>query len=425
MVVDADYQRDIDNAVRFLRGKSAEVIDDLVQHMEAASTALQFEQAAVYRDQIVQLRQIQERQHVVGARGNLDVVAAVVSGGAACVQVFFYRDGRLLGNNAYYPLIPEDEAASSVVAAFIAQFYHDKAVPEEIIVQPQPDQLALLTQALQEQAKHKITISTRVRGERSHWLQMANDNAQHALRAQLSSKAGIQRRLLALQESLELDTPITRMECFDISHTFGEATVASCVVFNEEGPLKSDYRRYNIEGITSGDDYAALKQALTRRYTKLRTDEGKMPDILFIDGGKGQLRQAREVLQELQVDGVTLIGVAKGVARKAGLEQLFLPNSKIPLLLPADSAALHLIQQIRDEAHRFAITGHRQRRGKARKTSTLESIPGIGHKRRQLLLKQFGGLQQLAKAGVEDIARVDGISKALAQRIYDRFHAAN
>ncbi len=421
------YQRDVHHAVLFLEGKSHEVIDSLVQRMEAASAELKFEEATVYRDQIVQLRQIQERQHVSGESGDLDVVACAAREGAACVQVLFFRDGRLLGNKGFFPRLPADEEEDNgqIVSAFLAQYYLDKTPPAEILVDQDLEDAALLAQVLQERAGRKVVISARVRGERARWLELAQQNAEQALQSHLSSQAGMQRRLQALQAALELDAMPTRLECMDVSHTQGEATVASCVVFTEAGPLKTDYRRYNIDGITPGDDYAALRQALTRRYTRLRTGEGKLPDILLIDGGKGQLAQARAVLTELQVTGVTLIGVAKGPERKPGLELLYRAESAQPLILAADSPALHLVQQIRDEAHRFAITGHRRRRAKARTTSTLESIPGIGQKRRQALLKQFGGLRQLSRAGVEDIAGVAGISKDLAQRIYDSFHGGN
>jgi excinuclease ABC subunit C len=422
-LIDRDgYQRDVYHAVLFLEGKSSEVIDTLVQRMESASAQLKFEEAGIYRDQIVQLRQIQERQYVSGDSGDLDVVACVVQEGAACVQVLFFRDGRLLGNKGFFPCIPEGEDSSHVLSAFLAQYYLDKTPPAEILINQELEDAWLLAQVLQEQAGRRVIITTRVRGERARWLEMAQRNAAQALNAHLSSRTGMQRRLQALQEALGLDSTPARLECMDVSHTQGEATVASCIVFTEEGPVKSDYRRYNIAGITPGDDYGALRQALTRRYTRLRAGEGKLPDILFIDGGRGQLTQACEVLAELHVERVILIGVAKGPDRKAGLESLYRAGVNHPILLAADSAALHLVQQIRDEAHRFAITGHRQRRARARTTSVLESIPGVGQKRRQALLKQFGGLRQLSRAGVEDITRVAGISRELAQRIYDSFH---
>lgn len=416
------YQRDVYHAVLFLEGKSSAVIDALVQRMEFASAQLKFEEAAVYRDQIVQLRQIQERQYVSGDSGDLDVVACVVQEGAACVQVLFFRDGRLLGNKGFFPRIPEEEDSSQVLSAFLAQYYLDKTPPAEILINQELEDAGLLAQVLQEQAGRRVIIAARVRGERARWLELAQRNAEQALKSQLAGQVGMRRRLAALQDALRLDATPARLECMDVSHTQGEATVASCVVFTEGGPVKSDYRRYNIAGITPGDDYGALRQALSRRYTRLRAGEGKLPDILFIDGGKGQLTQACEVLAELRVEGVTLIGVAKGPDRKAGLEILYRAGANHPILLAADSAALHLVQQLRDEAHRFAITGHRQRRAKARTTSVLESIPGVGQKRRQALLKQFGGLRQLSRAGVEDITCVAGISKELAQRIYDSFH---
>ena len=417
-----DYQRHLHDAILFLEGKSGQVIDDLVRRMDNAAAQLQFEEAGVYRDQIMELRQIQERQHVEGESGDLDVLACAVQGGTACVQVFVFRGGRLLGNKAFFPRLPEEEDAPAVLSAFLAQYYLDKAIPAEILVSHELTEAALLAQAFQEQAGRRVAITARVRQERARWLDMARRNAEHALAAQLSSQAGMRHRLDALREALELDFELSRLECFDISHTQGEATVAACVVFGVEGALKSDYRRYNIENITPSDDYAALHQALSRRYTRLKQEDSRLPDILFIDGGKGQATQATAVLEELQITGVLVIGIAKGPERRPGLETLYLSPENRPVILPADSAALHLVQQIRDEAHRFAITGHRQRRAKTRKISALETIPGIGPKRRQALLKQFGGLKQLARAGVEDIIRVDNISAELAQRIYDAFH---
>lgn len=418
-----DYMRDVRHAEMFLEGRSAQVIDELVARMEQASAALEFEQAARYRDQIASLRRVAERQYVAGEGGDLDVVGCVVEAGMACVQVFFFRGGRNLGNKAFFPQIPEDADAGDVLSGFLAQYYLDKDVPAEILVSRPFADAELLAQVLAERAGRKVALRTRVRGERARWLQMAQSNAEHALHARLASRSGTQQRLEALRDALNLDQVPLRLECFDISHTMGEATVASCVVFGAEGALKSDYRRFNIHDIAPGDDYAAMRQALTRRYTRLKQGESKMPDVLLIDGGKGQVRQARDVLEELQVEGVTIVGVAKGPERRPGLETLFLSDQSTPIILPEDSAALHLIQQIRDEAHRFAITGHRQRRSRARNTSVLETIPGMGPKRRQRLLKQFGGLREIARAGVEDLASVQGISRELAQRIYDAFHS--
>lgn len=417
-----DYQHRLRDALLFLEGKSGQVIDDLVQRMENTAAQLKFEEAVVYRDQIMELRQIQERQHVEGESGDLDVLACAVQGGTACVQVFVFRGGRLLGNKAFFPRLPEEADAPAVLSAFLAQYYLDKVIPAEILVSHELADAALLAQAFQERAGRRVAITARVRRERARWLDMARRNAGHALLAQLSSQAGMRHRLESLQDMLGLDFELSRLECFDISHTQGEATVAACVVFGAEGALKSDYRRYNIENITPGDDYAALHQALSRRYTRLKQEDGRLPDILFIDGGKGQAAQAIHVLEELQITGVLVIGIAKGPERTPGLETLYLSAENHPVILPSDSAALHLVQQIRDEAHRFAITGHRQRRAKTRKISALDTIPGIGPKRRQALLKQFGGLKQLARAGVEDIIQVDNISAELAQRIYDAFH---
>ena len=422
-LIDRDgYRSQLRDAILFLEGKSGQLIAALAQRMDAAATALNFEEAALRRDQIVELRQIQQRQHVEGEDGDVDAIACAVRGGVACVQVFVFRGGRLLGNKAFFPRLPEDEEEAAVQDAFLAQYYLGRDVPAEILISPEPMDAALLAQAFSERVGRRVTISARVRGERARWLEMAERNAEHALAAQLSSQAGMRHRLEALREALGLEFDLSRLECFDISHTRGEATVAACVVFDGEGPLKSDYRRYNIDGITPGDDYAALRQALTRRYTRLQQESGRLPDILFVDGGKGQLAQAGDVLEELRVAGVMAIGVAKGPERKLGLETLYLFDENRPIILPVNSAALHLVQQIRDEAHRFAITGHRQRRAKARTTSVLDGIPGIGPKRRQALLKQFGGLKQLSRVGVEDISQVEGIDAELAQRIYDAFH---
>jgi excinuclease ABC subunit C len=423
LVHEETYQQDVRHAELFLEGKSAQVIDELVRRMEQASEALDFELAARYRDQIASLRRIQERQYVSGEQGDLDVIACAVRGAAACVQVFYVRGGRNLGNKSFYPEVPDGLSPGEVLSSFLPQYYLNKEVPQEILVSHSFEDMDLLSEVLTRQGERKVTLRERVRGERARWIEMAVRNAENALAARLASKMGMQQRAEALQESLGLDQVPARIECFDISHTMGEATVASCVVFDSEGPLKSDYRRFNIEGITPGDDYAAMRQALERRYIRLKKGEGKLPDLLLIDGGKGQVRQAIDVLEELQVEGVTVVGVAKGPDRKPGMETLFLSGDAAPLILPEDSLALHLIQQVRDEAHRFAITGHRQRRSRTRNTSVLESIPGMGPKRRQQLLRQFGGLREIARAGVEDLASIQGISRQLAQKIYDAFHS--
>ena len=429
LIDQAAYGEDVRHVVMFLEGKDNEVIDDLARRMEQASAALEFEQAAQYRDQIASLRRVQEKQYVSSQGGDLDVIAGAVAGGLGCVQVFYIRHGHNLGNKAFFPRNSEDSDVAALLSAFLPQYYlagqgvnplHD--IPAQVLVNAELEDGALLEDVLGTQAGRRVTISHRLRGERSRWLQLAQSNAEHALSARLNSRATMVQRFEALQESLGLDELPQRLECFDISHTMGESPVASCVVFDGNGPLKSDYRRFNISNVTPGDDYAAMHQALLRRFRRLREGEGRLPDILLIDGGKGQVAHAEAVMNELQVSGVTIVGVAKGPTRKPGLETLCLSGQEHPFILPSDSPALHLIQQIRDEAHRFAITGHRQRRAKARTTSVLEEIPGLGPKRRQMLLRQFGGLHEVARAGVEDLAKISGISPQLAQRIYDALH---
>ncbi len=423
LVSPEQYAEDVQHTVLFLEGKSSELTDRLVERMERAAQALDYEQAALYRDRIASLRRVQERQYVSGESGDLDIVATVVSGGAACVQVFFVRSGRNLGNKVFFPRMPAGSSSpEEVLSAFLAQYYLVHEVPARILVNCPPPDEELLSQVLSDRAGRRVTLSHRLRGERLRWLRMGVANAEQALAARLSGQAGMQRRLADLQQVLRLDEAPSRMECFDISHTRGEGTVASCVVFDAEGARKQDYRRFSVTGITPGDDYAAMAQALERRYARLKRESAVMPDVLFIDGGKGQVTQALEVLDELQVDDVLVVGVAKGPERRPGLEVLHLPTQGRKLELPPDSPALHLVQQIRDEAHRFAIAGHRSQRARARSSSPLERIPGIGPKRRQQLLRQFGGLQEVARAGVEDLSRVKGISPLLAQQIYDAFH---
>jgi excinuclease ABC subunit C len=417
-----DYAVDVGHTIKFLEGRTDEVIGELLARMEAAAEALEFERAAVLRDQVATLRRIQQRQYVSGEGGDLDIVACAQEGGVTCVQVFFIRAGRNLGNKAFFPQVPEGTDEGGLLSAFLAQFYAGKQVPAEIIASAEPDERELLERALGEQAGRRMVIKPRVRGDRARWLEMARGNAVLALKSRLASQAGFTQRLEALRDALELDELPNRMECFDISHTGGERTVASCVVFDGEGPRKSDYRRFNIKGITPGDDYAAMHQALTRRYTRVKQGEYPLPDLLFIDGGRGQLAAVESALQELAVSGLTLVGVSKGPDRRPGTEQLWLSGRNTAVILPADSPAMHLVEQIRDEAHRFAITGHRQRRAKARTRSPLEDIAGIGPKRRQSLLRAFGGLQGLERAGVEDIAGVEGISRKLAEDIYDALH---
>ncbi|MBW9256212.1 MAG: excinuclease ABC subunit UvrC [Candidatus Thiodiazotropha sp. (ex. Lucinisca nassula)] len=422
LVSEQDYAMDVEHAVMFLEGKTNLVVDELVKQMEAASQKLEFELAARYRDQIKSLQRIQERQYVSGESGDLDIVAIAKRGNSACIQVFYIRSGRNLGNKSFYPTVPQGDSEESLLRAFITQYYLDKPLPNEIIINTELQEQALLEAVFSEQAKRRIRIGIKVRGERARWLKMAAGNAKLALQSRINAQSNMDQRLQSLQQALDLAAIPERMECFDISHTRGELTVGSCVVFNQEGPLKSDYRRFNIEDITPGDDYAAMGQVLERRYRRVKKGEVPLPDLLFVDGGRGQLASVNDCLQDLGLSGLILVGVAKGADRKAGMEQLFLLGRKSPIILPADSPALHLIQQIRDEAHRFAITAHRQRRQKSRKRSVLEDIPGIGAKRRQRLMKQFGGLQALSRAGVEDLARVEGISKGLAEQIYQALH---
>jgi len=418
LVSEADYAEDVVRTAKFLEGRADEVIDELASAMEQASTELAFERAATLRDQIATLQRIQQRQHISGDGGDLDIIAGAQAGGGHAVLVFFVRAGRNLGSKTFFPQVPEDTSEAAVLAAFIAQFYADKPTPNEILVTPAPEDVSVLEEALTQRAGRRVAIRSRVRGERARWLDLARGNAEIALQARLGSQAGYAKRLDALRAALHLGERPERMECFDISHTAGELSVASCVVFGSEGPAPSEYRRFNIEGVTPGDDYAAMHQALSRRYARIRQGEYPLPDLLFIDGGRGQLAVASEALQEGGITGVTLVGIAKGRERKSGLEQLWLSGRSAPIILPADSPGMHLIQQIRDEAHRFAITGHRQRRSKARAQSRLEEIRGIGPKRRQRLLRHFGGLQGLARAGVEDIAQVDGISRELAEEVH-------
>jgi len=418
-----DYQRDVRHAVMFLEGQSNRVIDELVERMEAASAALEFEEAARLRDRIATLRRVQERQYVAGARGDLDVVAAAVEEGTACVQLFVFRNGQNLGNKSFFPKLPEGMSEAELLAEFLPRYYLGRQIPPEVLVSDRVDGREVIAQALTEAAGHRVRVTDSVRGDRRRWLDMARQNACHALESRAADHANMERRFEALQEELGLNEMPERIECFDISHTQGEATVASCVVFNRQGAAKSDYRRFNIRDVDAGDDYAAMRQALERRYRRLKDGEGIMPDLLLIDGGKGQLAQARSVLDELQVNDISVLAIAKGPERRPGEETLFLLDGERELHLSPSSAALHLLQQVRDEAHRFAITGHRQRRGKSRTRSTLEDIPGLGPKRRQALLRQFGGLQGVSRAGVEDLARVTGISQELARRIYETFHA--
>lgn len=426
LVSPEEYAEDVRHSVMFLDGRSNALSDELSASMEKASMALEFERAAELRDQIALLRRVQDQQSMEGGSGDVDIVAVMLNPGGACVHLISVRGGRVLGSKNFFPQVAIEEEGGDVLMAFLGQYYLGNAerdLPSELIVNVQHEDFATLIEAIESLRGRSLSISHRVRGTRARWQQLAVTNAEQALAARLANREHMAERFEALASVLEMDEPPQRMECFDISHSSGEATVASCVVFGPEGPLKSDYRRFNIEGITAGDDYAAMHQALTRRFSKVKDGEGKLPDVLLVDGGKGQLAMAREVLQELAVPDLILLGVAKGTTRKPGLEVLYLNDAAHEFTLPGNSPALHLIQQIRDESHRLAITGHRARRGKARRTSSLEEVAGIGPKRRRELLNHFGGLQELSRASAEEIAKAPGISKKLAELIYATLHS--
>lgn len=417
------YAEDVANTLLFLEGQSDQLIDRLVARMEEASARLEYEKAARYRDQISALRTVLAKQRVSGEQGDLDILACAIQGRLACVQVFFVRGGQQIGDRAFYPRMQEEHDVGSVLEAFIAQYYlADRQIPGELLLSHEIRNRTLLEEVLSQHARHSVKISWRLRGERARRVEFAMTNAEYALKARLAMQLGLADRFDRLSQALSLSQPINRIECFDISHTQGECTVASCVVFDRGGAVKSAYRRFNIEGVAAGDDYGAIRQALSRRYVRIRNGEAAIPDILFIDGGKGQVGAARQVLDALGMQEIHLYGVAKGPGRRPGSETLYEGRTGKPLRLDAEDPGLLLIQQIRDEAHRFAVTGHRQRRAKTKTTSPLQSIPGLGPQRRQQLLRQFGGLREISRADVETLCGVAGISRRLAQRIYDRFH---
>lgn len=432
-ISDQEYQEQVSFAKLFLKGKSSQVVDNLVTKMEQASAELAFERAAKYRDQIATLRKVQQQQFVSGIASELDVIGLYRQGSQACLHLLFIRDHKILGSKSYFPSVPAETTDQEVVQAFVSQHYLSDAVeqgniPKQIVMPSALDDSEMLTQLLSEKAGYEVKLSWQVKTERAQYLKLAQTNAEQALSSKNSHKESMQSRFSALAEVFELPQGLRRLECFDISHTMGQQTVASCVVFNTEGPLKSDYRRYNVHGITPGDDYAAMSFALNKRYLKASkvsdsAEHDKMPDIVFIDGGKGQLARAEAFFAELNLPKTPLlVGVAKGESRKPGLETLILAGSHQLISLPATSPALHLVQHIRDESHRFAIAGHRAKRQKQSKSSTLEQIPGIGAKKRQALLKYLGGLQEVENADLATLMTVPGISKNLAQVIYDALH---
>ena len=422
LITPEEYARDVASAVKVLEGRSEEVNEELAQAMDRAAAALDYEDAARLRDQLASLRQIQLQQTVsTRRRRDCDLVALATESGEHCVAVMFVRAGRNLGSTQFFPRAPIGDPAE-VMSAFLMQYYFAHDAPAEILTNVAIEDADALAETLTQRASHKVTVGRATRGHAARWMAMAQTNAAQALRMRLSARAGAELDLQALREALQMPDIPHRIECFDISHTRGEGTVASCVVFGPEGPIKADYRRFNITGVEPGDDYGALRQALARRYKRIKSGEIPMPDLLLIDGGKGQLTQALEVLRELEVTGLPVGAIAKGADRRPGQERLFLPDRAEPLVFPPESSILHLIQRVRDEAHRFAITGHRRRRARRHNESTLEAIPGLGPARRRELLKQFGGLQGILRAGVDDLAQVHGIGRPLAELIYEHLH---
>lgn len=429
LISEADYARDVHYSTLFLQGKSNALSKELTAHMEAAAEQENFEKAAIIRDQLIDLRRIQEQQYVANQGQDADILAAELRQPYVCVHAIYVRGGRIIGSKSHFPRFRLASDAGEVLSAFISQTYlaDGKAtnIPAEIVVPTVLEDAESLQDALSYVAERRIKLAMRVRGHRAQWVQLAVTNAAEAIQSHVSNKENIHKRFNSLKESLKLDSAPARIECFDISHTSGEGTVGSCVVFDENGAVKSDYRRFNVKDIAAGDDYAAMEQVLDRRFTRLAKGEAKIPDILLIDGGKGQLTQAHSILEKFQLQGIVLLGIAKGISRRAGQETLFLRegDQHREIALPTESPALHLLQQIRDEAHRFAITGHRARRSKARKVSALEEIPGLGPKRRRELLRHFGGQQEVKKASAGEIAKVAGISKKLAENIYEYLHS--
>jgi len=424
-ISDSAYAEQVRHAQLFLQGKNQQLIDDLVVAMEIASQQLDFERAAELRDQIIALRKVQEQQSVSGSHEEMDVIGFKVEHGIAAAHVLFVRDQKILGSKTYFPKVPANTELAEIFPAFLLQFYlseiSGQTIPRQVIVIENPTEIPAISEAVSSFAGHKVNFDVAIRGEKARYLNLAQKNAETAVASKLSTAEHMRKRYQDLKAVLGIPQ-IQRMECFDISHTMGAQTMASCVVFNGEGPDKAEYRRFHVEGVTPGDDYAAMLFALNKRYSKL-TDEERVPDIVLIDGGAGQLNQAIAFFKDWPlVKRPLLLGVAKGTSRKPGLETLLINTADHAINLPADNAALHLIQQIRDEAHRFAITGHRQQRGKKLLQSPLENISGIGEKRRQALLQYLGGLQGVLKASVSELASVPGISKAQAELIYQACH---
>lgn len=422
LISETDYAEDVKSAELFLQGREDEAVDRLEERMHRAAAEQAYEQAVAYRDQIRSLSKVRETQFVTSSRGvDADIVALAAAGGLICVNLVMVRGGIHRGDKSFFPQNAQDQDEQIALEAFLTQHYVNREVPPAIIVN-RPVEAAALEDLLSQQTGTRVQINANPAGERRIWLRMAEKNAELAIAQRLAAHATQETRLTALQQALGLADNVRRIECFDVSHTMGEATVASCVVYDNSAMQPGEYRRYNIHGVEPGDDYGAMRQVLDRRYRKIVEGEGKLPDLILIDGGKGQVSTAFEVLGELGLSDLPMMGVAKGAERKAGLEQLIFPDRSEPLRLAPDHPGLHLIQQIRDEAHRFAISGHRNRRAKARNRSTLEEIGGIGAKRRQRLLSRFGGLKGVASASVEELAQVEGISTELAEKIYQQLH---
>ncbi|MYB33580.1 MAG: excinuclease ABC subunit UvrC, partial [Gammaproteobacteria bacterium] len=422
--IEADkYAEDLRQSIVVLEGRDAVLIEELAERMETASRNLKYEEAAIYRDRIASLQRIRERQYISAGQEDADVVAVAVESGMVCFNVVSIRRGRNLGSRLDIQSNPLDRTPSRLVEDFLPQFYLGTTIPREILIAEKMDSRASLEQVFSLESGYRVTIKQRVRTHRAKWVEAAKINAQDRLRQHLSEREQIGGQFDALASYLHLAESPQWIECFDISHTQGERTVASCVVFDRAGPVKSAYRRFNIAGITEGDDYQAMAQAIERRYQRVLENDGQLPDLVLIDGGKGQLGVAVEVFERLQINHlVQLLAVSKGPERRSGHEKLHLVGQGVPRVPSATSPESHLIQRIRDEAHRFAITGHRQRRSKARTSSLLEDIEGIGEKKRRDLLRYFGGIREVKRAGIEELSRVPGISPVLARRIHDRMH---
>ena len=423
LVSSDDYQRDIEHALLFLQGDSGVITEKLAKSMDEASEKLEFEIAAEYRDKLSKLKEIESLQLVSRVSGNFDVVGLVYQENLCCITVMCFRGGRLLGSNSYFPRMPSEKNTSEIMRSFLLQYYGEREAPGEILLSEATSDAEALAEMLGNKSKRRVLIKYKCRGDRARWIEMALTNAKHAADLKTKSSASLLKQYKSLTELLNLGKLAHRLECFDISHMAGGATVGSCVVFGTDGPVKADYRRFNVTDITPGDDYGALAQVIKRRYLRIKKGEASIPDVLLVDGGQGQLSAAASVLKELQLENVMLVAIAKGQDRKPGRERLYLRGISQAIKLPANSPALYLIQKIRDEAHRFAIEGHKARRKKQQYSSPLDGINGLGPKRRRALLRNFGGLQAITRASVDDLMKVKGISRRLGRLIYSQFHS--